>query len=265
MKYGTSIINNDKLSKLLLKEIFNFEDKDILVNKEITKYQEKKYKNYIVKLKNGEPIQYLLGKADFYGYEFFVNKYVLIPRFETEVLVQSVIEYANTHFKAPNIIDLGSGSGIIGITIKKEIPNAKVTCLDIDKNALNITQKNSQKLGVVIKTIKGNMLDDIKEKYDIIVSNPPYIDEKEEIEPIVYNNEPHLALFAPTNGLYYYEQILKKAQRNLNPKSLIAFEIGCTQAKQIVEIGKKYFPKAEYVIKKDLTNRDRYVFILNNM
>lgn len=233
------------------------------MNKVINEQQTNKYYEGIKRLKQGEPLQYIIGETNFYGYQFEVNKNVLIPRFETELLVQNVLEYASLYFKNPQILDLGCGSGIIGITLKKEIPTSTVTCLDINLEALKLTKKNAKKQGVSIDVIKSNMLEKVTAKFDIIVSNPPYIGKDEEIEPIVFNNEPHTALFAENKGLYFYEQILKKANSNLKEKNLIAFEIGHKQASEIIKIAKIYFPNAKCSVKKDLTGRNRYIFILN--
>lgn len=264
LKAGAEKLNSYQMAKLLLTSYLEVSEKDILMNIEVNEAQIAKYKQGVFHLAAGKPIQYLIGKVNFSGYEFKITKDVLIPRFETELLVDETMNYIRIYFKAPKIIDLGCGSGVIGITIKKTFPDAIVTCLDISEKALMVTKMNSKNLKAEINIVKGDMLKGITEKYDIIISNPPYIDPSEKIDPIVLNNEPHQALFAPSGGLYFYEEILKTATKNLNPKSILAFEIGSTQADAVHNIAKKYFPRADVIIKKDLAGKDRYVFILNN-
>ena len=162
-----------------------------------------------------------------------------------------------------DIIDLGCGSGNIGITLKKKIPNAKVSCIDISEEALIVAKENASSLQADITFIKSDMLDDIYSKFDVIISNPPYISPDEQIEDIVKNNEPNLALFADNNGLYFYEKILSTCEENLNEKFLIAFEIGMTQRDCVTELAHKYLNNVKIECKKDLSGKDRMIFIYN--
>lgn len=212
------------------------------------------------KLAAGLPVQYIIGNVDFYGITLKVNEDVLIPRFETEELVSKVIQYSS-HFKNPSIVDIGTGSGAIAITLKKKLTSF-VTATDISKKALNVAKENALENNVSINFKEGNLLEPLTEKYDIVVSNPPYIAYDEEIMDVVKNNEPHLALYAPNNGIYYYEEILKNIKKYLNDKYLIAFEIGESQGKKIQELSKKYLDN-EAIIEKDLSGRDRFAFIKN--
>ena len=199
----------------------------------------------IERLKNKEPVQYIVGNVNFYGNLIKVNKNVLIPRFETEELVEYTINYIKKIFnKKISIVDLGTGSGCIAITLKKEIAS-NITAIDISSEALEVARENAKKNEVEIKFIKNNMLDNISDKFDVIISNPPYIDKNEEIMEIVKNNEPHLALYADNEGLYYYEKILKQAKNNLNDKFIIAFEIGYKQGEKIKKIAKENYPNAK--------------------
>ena len=217
------------------------------------------------RLKNGEPVQYIVGNVDFYGNIIDVDKNVLIPRFETEELVDKLIKYVNKYFdKKADIVDLGTGSGCIAITLKKAL-NCNMDAVDISADALKVAKNNALKNNILINFYQGNMLEPLKKKYDIIVSNPPYIANDEEIMDIVKNNEPHLALYADNNGLYYYEEILKKAKKYLKEKFIIAFEIGYKQGKSIYDIAKNYFPNSKIKIEEDLQGKDRFVFIFNNM
>lgn len=175
------------------------------------------------RLDSGEPVQYIVGNVDFYGYNFLVNKNVLIPRFETEQLVEKTINYINKIFnKKVDIADIGTGSGCIAITLKKEL-NCNVTAVDISNNALSVARSNANKNDCLIEFLEGDMLKPLHKKYDCLISNPPYIRYDEEIMDIVKNNEPHIALYADNDGLYYYEEILKNANKYLNNKYLIAF------------------------------------------
>ena len=179
---------------------------------------ENKLKEGIERLQNGEPVQYIVGNVNFYGNEIKVNKNVLIPRFETEELVEYTISYIKKMFKEKiNIIDLGTGSGCIAITLKKKI-NSNVSAIDISKEALEVAKENAKKNKVEIDFIQNDMLDNISNKFDVIISNPPYISKNEEIQDIVRKNEPSLALYADNEGLYYYEKIIKQSKKNLKEK-----------------------------------------------
>lgn len=225
---------------------------------------ENKLKEGIERLQNGEPVQYIVGNVNFYGNEIKVNKNVLIPRFETEELVEYTISYIKKMFKEKiNIIDLGTGSGCIAITLNKKI-NSNVSAIDISKEALEVAKENAKKNKVEINFIQNDMLDNISNKFDVIISNPPYISKNEEIQDIVRKNEPSLALYADNEGMYYYEKIIKQAKKNLKEKFIIAFEIGYMQGDKIKKLAEQNYPKAEVILKKDLQGKDRFIFIINN-
>ena len=220
----------------------------------------------IKRLYAGEPVQYIVGNVNFYGFYFKVNHNVLIPRFETEELVEKTINYLKLYFSDNiDIVDLGTGSGCIAITLKKKIPNSKVTAVDISFEALGVAKENAKINNVEIEFIQGDMLKPLNKKYDLIISNPPYIAYDEPVMDIVKNNEPHIALYADNNGLKYYKEILKDANKYLKEKSLIALEIGANQGKKIRDIAKKYFPKSIIKMEKDLQKRNRFIFIFNNI
>ena len=215
------------------------------------------------KLKEEYPIQYLIGYVNFYGNKIYVNENVLIPRYETEYLVEKTVKYAKEKFnKKINVLDLGTGSGCIAISIKKKL-DCDVTGIDISSKALEIASKNAKENNVSIKFINNNMLNNINEKYDLIISNPPYIDKNEKIMDMVDKYEPHEALYADNNGLYFYEEILKNVSNNINDNFLIAFEIGYNQANDIITLINKYLSNVKISVEKDLSNRDRYIFISN--
>lgn len=225
-----------------------------------------KLEDGIRRLKNGEPVQYIIGNVDFFDLNLNVNKNVLIPRFETEELVEKLIKYTNMFFKENiKILDIGTGSGCIALTLKSKLKNSIVDASDISETALDVARENAIKNGLNVNFIKSNILENIKENYDIIVSNPPYISYDEEIMKIVKNNEPHSALYADNNGLYFYEEILKNASNYLNNKNIIAFEIGEKQGLKIKNIALNYFPNSKVLIEKDMQGRDRFVFVFNNL
>ena len=228
-------------------------------------HEEDNLEEAIKRLKNGEPVQYIVGDVDFYGNIFKVNKNVLIPRPETEELVEKTNNIIKKYFSKRDleILDIGTGSGCIAISLKKLFPNSKVSAVDISKEALEVAIENANLNAAEVKFYQSNIFSNVKNKFDIIISNPPYIREDEKIMDIVKNNEPHLALYAPNKGLYFYDQILKNAKYFLNEDYLIAFEIGQEQANDIKIMANKYLPNSNVVISKDLQKLDRYVFITN--
>lgn len=228
----------------------------------LKKYLDKdKLEEGLEQLKQGIPVQYIVGNVDFYGNTINVNKNVLIPRFETELLVDKTIKHIKNSFKHHvDILDIATGSGCIAITLKKEI-DSTVDASDISESALKVAQENALNNKVDINFINSDMLTNITKKYDIIISNPPYLTKKDDIMDIVKNNEPEIALYAKDNGLYYYDVILKNIKKNLKDKYLIAFEIGYTQGEAIKNIALKYLDNINVKIEKDYSNKDRFVFI----
>lgn len=215
------------------------------------------------KLLEGYPIQYLIGYVNFYGYNIRVNESVLIPRYETEYLVEKTINYSKKMFNDKvNVLDLGTGSGAISIALGKEL-YSNVTGVDISFDALEVARMNAKENNLDIHFIESDLLDKVTGKYDIVISNPPYIDTDEKIMDSVKKYEPDLALFASDNGLYFYKNIISNIKPYLNEKFIIAFEIGLWQGNLIKDIATEYFKDSKIVVEKDLTNRDRYVFIIN--
>ena len=213
-------------------------------------------------LEEGLPVQYIVGEVDFYGNIFKVNKNVLIPRFETEQLIEITMEYINDRFDGcVDILDIGTGSGCIAITLKKNI-RCNVDAVDISSDALEVAEYNKKLNNVDINLFKSNMLSSVSKKYDVIISNPPYIGKEEDIQGIVEKNEPHIALYADNDGLYYYEKILKNCKKNLKDNFIIAFEIGKSQGKLVKDLALKYLDNIDVFIKKDLNNLDRFVIIV---
>ena len=214
-------------------------------------------------LEEGLPVQYIVGEVDFYGNIFKVNKNVLIPRFETEQLIELTMEYISDKFDGVvDILDIGTGSGCIAITLKKNI-NCNVDAVDISSDALEVAEYNKKLNDVDINLFKSDMLSNVSKKYDVIISNPPYIGREEDIQGIVEKNEPHIALYADNDGLYYYEEILKNCKKNLKDNFIIAFEIGKSQGKLVKNLALKYLDNIDVFIKKDLNYLDRFVIIVS--
>ena len=214
------------------------------------------------KLKSNYPIQYLLGSVNFYGYEFKVDERVLIPRYETEYLVDDTIKLIKQYIKEPKIIDLCTGSGCITISLAKEL-NTKVDALDISSDAINLAKENAVNNNVDINFIN----EDIKsfnttKKYNVIISNPPYVRLDEQVG-LETKYEPQIALFANDDGLEFYKIILDKSKDLLEDKNIIAFEIGDKQGNSIKEYASNIYPNANIIVKKDLNNLERYVYIIN--
>ena len=214
-------------------------------------------------LKEGKPVQYIVGNVDFYDINLLVNENVLIPRFETETLIEKTINYAKELTEPLEILDIGTGSGAIAITLAKHL-NCHVLATDISKKAIEIAKENAKRNDVQIDFKQSDILKNIQGKFDVIISNPPYIAKEEVIDPLVKNNEPNIALYADNNGLYFYEEILKNIKPYLKEKCLIAFEIGMTQSKAITKLAQNFLPQSKIITEKDLTGKDRYIFIFNN-
>ena len=214
-------------------------------------------------LKSGKPVQYIVGNVDFYGNEIKVNESVLIPRFETELLVEKASKYINKLFdKEVSIIDIGTGSGCIAISLAKLV-KCRMSAVDISNEALEVARENARNNNVDIDFKYSDVFSDVEGNYDVIISNPPYIRYDEEIMDIVRDNEPNMALYATDNGLYYYKEILSNCSKYLKEKFLICFEIGYEQGDAIKEIASKYLKDINISVEKDYSDKDRFVFIWN--
>ncbi|MDE6013601.1 MAG: peptide chain release factor N(5)-glutamine methyltransferase, partial [Anaeroplasmataceae bacterium] len=215
-------------------------------------------------LNDNEPVQYLIGKSCFYGYDFKVNQNVLIPRRETEELVEQILYRYDKYFKGQKIdvCDVATGSGCIGITLALEEPNMNVTATDISNEALEVAKENSSLLGANVTFLQGDMLEPLaNKKFDIFVSNPPYIPQSEEVMSLVKDNEPHLALFGGSDGMKFYRIILSSVKSILKDKALICFEHGYDKKEEMISLAKQYFPSSHVEVLKDLEGKDRMTFI----
>ncbi|MBA6155063.1 peptide chain release factor N(5)-glutamine methyltransferase [Tenacibaculum sp. S7007] len=247
----------------LIEEYLGFQRIDLTMKPgfEITKEKKELFHEAIIRLKNEEPIQYILGYTEFYGLPFKVNTNTLIPRPETEELVEWILSEADKDSNV-TILDIGTGTGCIPITLAEYLPEATVSAIDVSEEALKIANKNATLNNVSVDFIKKDILktDELKE-YDIIVSNPPYVRnlEKIEIKNNVLENEPHLALFVEDdNPLIFYNKIADLAKKSLTKKGLLFFEINQYLGKETVDMLKeKGFKNIE--LRKDLFGNDRMI------
>ena len=217
---------------------------------------------------NKKPVQHILGYSYFFGYKMKVDENVLIPRPETEELVGYVLSTYDQVFngKKVKVVDVGTGSGAIAVALKKEEPNMTLYATDISEEALEVARFNASTNDADVTFYQGDMLQPLIEKnlkFDILVSNPPYIPVNEYVEDIVINNEPHVALFGGENGMNFYDIILKDASKILNKPNFIAFEHSYNKRQEMHELIKKYFPNSKYETIKDLSGKDRITIIIN--
>ena len=251
-------------AKILIAELLNCNPLELLnyLEKRIPEEKVELLKREIKALEENTPLQYVLGNVNFYGNHFYVDERVLIPRFETEELVENTIKYINRFFTEPvDIIDLGCGSGVIGLTLEKKVSTKTVDLVDISSSALEVARKNCGDLNSNANIIQSDMFSAVNKKYDVIISNPPYIKTNEEIEDIVKENEPSIALYAGEDGIDCYKKILENIKEHIKEKSLIAFEIGMRQANDIQKLVNKYLPDSKTEVKKDMSGKDRMFFI----
>ncbi|HEX6594795.1 MAG TPA: peptide chain release factor N(5)-glutamine methyltransferase [Bacillota bacterium] len=218
-------------------------------------------------VETGIPIQHLMGYEQFFGRHFYVNKHVLIPRFETEELVQRVIEHTRKTFvknKPVTIVDVGTGSGVIAVTLALELDNAIVYATDISTEALAVAQQNAKQLGADVTFLEGDFLQpfiDEAQRAQIIVSNPPYIamSERDELCDTVKNFDPPIALFADGNGLAAYQTIISQLPQAIAARGHLFFEIGHTQGRKVTSLLQESFPRSEVTIYKDMNKKDRII------
>lgn len=248
----------------LIKDVFGIEYTDILAypNKE---YNDEDFSIKLERLVNGEPVEYIVNHALFMGLDFEVTRDTLIPRNETEELVEKTLQYIHKmNLKNPSIIDIGSGSGCIAIALNKYLPNSKIESVDISLKALEVARRNNQKNGTRVNFYPSDCLTEpllMNKKYDVIISNPPYINVDTYVQESVLEYEPHSALFAEEHGLAVYNKILRDAKNALNEDFLIAFEISPDLVEGLEAITRKYLVGYKYHFENDLNNNIRFMFI----
>ena len=239
----------------------------LMMDEEVDEELLKQFQDGMQRYMNGEPIQYINGKENFFSRDFIVNENVLIPRYETEELVENILYKIDDYFDDYSSIDLcdvGTGSGAIAITLALGEPKLNVVATDISEEALEVAKANASELDAQVTFYQGDMLEpliDRQQKFDIFVSNPPYIPQDQEIESVVKDNEPHVALFGGNDGLYFYRKIFKDVRHVLKDRALLAFEMGFDQRELMSQAVEQYFPGIPYEIIKDINGKDRMLFI----
>ena len=238
-EYGKQYIVSPQVESILcsLLNINSFKLLDSMENV-ISEDVESKFKEKILKVYNTRKITSAIEYINFCDLHFKINDNVLLPHFETQEVVMKTIEYIEKLFSGKgNLIDIGCGSGVIGLTIKNKFKDLKIDMIDISDKALEVTKENANLLNLNVDIYKSDILKNVKNKYDIIISNPPY--ESIKYKPTL-DNEPSISLYAENDGLYYFEEILKNAKEKLNNKYMIVLEIGDYQKKSVINLVNRY-------------------------
>lgn len=279
MTYQKIIKNGQKLArqngleeeaiKLLVLELSGLSGAEFFMNlnSEVDQVLEDKINKAINEYLKGIPAQHIIGYSYFYGYKMIVNSSVLIPRPETEELVGIVLSYYDDYFngKKVSVVDVGTGSGNIAIALAKEETNMTLTATDISEDALLTAKQNALNNQAEVTFLQGNMLDpliDKNMKFDILVSNPPYIPDDEYVEPLVKDNEPNIALFGGDKGMKFYKEILENASKVLNKNALLLFEHSHKTKNEMLDLAKKCFPNSFAEVLKDLNGKDRFLVVV---
>ena len=259
---GSNVESPKLKARLLLQYVLKKPRQYLIVydNEEIAKKEQWEYFVNIEKLTKGLPLQHITHQQEFMKMNFYVDENVLIPRPDTEVLVEEVIKIASK-MNQPKILDLCTGSGAIAISIAKNVPNAEVYAIDISKNAIDIAKKNAKELDVKVQFIKSDLFNKIdKIKFDIIVSNPPYI-KKDVMKSLSeeVKKEPELALDGGIDGLDFYRKITEQAIEYLKYGSYLCYEIGYDQKDEVIDIINKHENYSNTYCQKDLGGNDRII------
>lgn len=231
----------------------------------MTEQQMRQFEDLSLELLTGKPIQHIIGQEWFYGRPFSVSKDVLIPRPETEELVQGAMHRATKLFgnKPIRVADIGTGSGAIAVTFQLEYPSAQVTATDISEAALTVARRNAEQNDSQVTFVQGDLTQPLQdEKWDIVLSNPPYIgvDEASFMSPTVLDYEPHGALFADENGLVLYRKLAETLPAIMKKPALIGLEIGYLQASSVQRLFQNAFPKSKIEVVQDMNGKDRMIF-----
>lgn len=258
---------DENAARLLLQHVLrtNYSGLMMRAHDELSNEQLELFLSYVEEHAKGRPVQYITGREEFYGREFLVNESVLIPRPETEELVVCAMDHCRQLFgnRQVKLADIGTGSGAIAITMKKEMPQAQVTATDISPAALQTAKKNAEALQAEIDFRLGDLTEPIHmEKWDVVLSNPPYIafDEKSEMSEVVLDHEPHSALFAEEEGLILYRKLAESLPKLMNKPGFIAVEIGYKQGTAVKRLFEQAFPQAVVEVVKDINGKNRIVF-----
>ena len=262
---------DENAGELLLRYYTRMDRSKLLANlrEELALQVESVFKEAVLLHGEGRPIQYIMGFEEFYGRTFKVNEHVLIPRPETEELVLGALQRINQLFGEDEklaVVDIGTGSGAIAISLKLECPSLQVTATDISVDALNLARSNAKELSASIEFVVGDTLLPFMNqgnKFDVVISNPPYIplSDQKDMSIVVTGHEPHQALFAGDDGLDVYRRLADQLPHVLKEKALVGFEVGAGQSKQVAQLLKKAFSRAKVETVYDINGKDRMVFM----
>ena len=262
----------EQAAQLLMLELANLEAHNLYMeyDEEVPQDLLEAFEAGIRRMEQGEPLGHVLGFEWFYGYRFKVNPDVLIPRPETEELVANILAAYDECFDGQDVdvIDVGTGSGAIAIALRKEEAHLEVTASDISEQAVAVARKNAADNAADVTFLTGDMLEPFIEagiRCDILVSNPPYIPVHEQMEHSVVDFEPHVALFGGEDGLKFYREIFANAHRVIKEKAILAFEMGYDQGERLRVLAKEHFPDARVEIIKDLSGKNRMLFVYHNL
>ena len=261
---------DENAGELLLRYFLNMDRSQLLagLRDELDADIEVLFQKAVAQHAAGKPVQYMMGFEEFYGRTFTVNEHVLIPRPETEELVLGVLQRIAGLFgdrEYIDVLDVGTGSGAIAITLKLERPELKVTASDISPEALQVAQGNAERLSADVSFVHGDLLKPFIEKgqkFDVVISNPPYIPlgDKEWMSTVVTDHEPHGALFAGEDGLDLYRRLCQELPLVLKDKALVGFEVGAGQSQEVSGLLQLAFPHAAVETVYDINGKDRIVF-----
>ena len=260
-------------AQVFLLELSQKESYDLYLHyeEEAPEELENQYREGMARILKQEPMQYVLGYSWFYGYRFKVNENVLIPRPETEELVANILADLDEYFADQDridAVDIGTGSGAIALSLAKEEPKVHITATDISAGAVEVAKENARSLEVSADFLVGDMAQPVIDaglKVDLLICNPPYIPQEEELEASVVDYEPHVALFGGEDGLKFYRQVFEAAPKVLKEKAMMAFEIGWNQKEALLEEVKKYFGDVRAEVVKDINGKDRMLFVYFNI
>lgn len=279
LRWASSFLNEHGLeqpiAEILLKHYLNVERSKLysMLQDELPKEVEESFRSAMQEIVKGKPVQHITGYEFFWGRKFTVNEHVLIPRPETEELVDGLLKRIDLFFSKSehkiSVVDVGTGSGAIAISLALENQQLDVTTIEISPEALQVAKKNASNLQANIRFLEGDLLNPLIEeglKVDVVISNPPYISEAdfELLETNVKVHEPTLALVGGKTGLELYERLLEQIPDVLAEKGIIAFEVGAGQTKQVASLIEAQFPHAKIEINNDINGKDRMVFAMIN-
>ena len=275
-RYENELMEGDRDSNVPKVLFFHLAKKEphelyLMMDEEVEPNLLKEFEEAMALYMKGYPVQYIKGVETFFGRDFKVNEDVLIPRYETEELVENILYAIDDYFDDYTSIDLcdvGTGSGAIAISLKCEEERLNVVATDISEEALVVARENAKSLEADVTFYQGDMLQPLIDrgiKVDIFVSNPPYIPAEQDIEAVVKDNEPHVALFGGKDGLYFYRKIFERATEVLKDRAILAFEMGFDQKEDMAKEVEHYFPNTPFEILQDMNGKDRMLFIYYNI